>query len=79
MIELNIPYEESLCHEERKSVAYRRSVKADWRSHQIPVVDAIQLCVALDIPLKHLTDYCMDGGSRIHYGKLIERGTSLAE
>ena len=46
---------------------------------QIPVVDAIQLCVDLDIPLKQFTDYCMDGGSRIHYGKLIERGTILAK
>ena len=46
---------------------------------QIPVVDAIQLCVDLDIPLKQFTDYCMDGGSRIHYSKLIERGTILAK
>ena len=46
---------------------------------QIPVVDAIQLCIDLDIPLKQFTDYCMDGGSRIHYGKLIERGTILAK
>ena len=46
---------------------------------QIPVVDAIQLCVDLDIPLKQFTDYCMDGGSRIHYGKLVERGTILAK
>jgi len=43
------------------------------------VVDAIQLCVDLDIPLKQFADYCMDGGSRIHYGKLIERGTILAK
>ena len=46
---------------------------------QIPVVDAIQLCVDLDISLKHFTDYYMDGSSRIHYGKLIERGTILAQ
>ncbi len=46
---------------------------------QIPVVDAIQLCVDLDIPLKQFMDYCMDGGSRIHYGKLIEHGTILAK
>ena len=46
---------------------------------QIPVVDAIQLCIDLDIPLKQFTDYCMDGGSRIHYGKLVERGTILAK
>ena len=46
---------------------------------QIPVVDAIQLCVDLDIPLKQFADYCMDGGSRIHYGKLIEHGTILAK
>ena len=43
------------------------------------MVDAIQLCVDLDIPLKQFADYCMDGGSRIHYGKLIERGTILAK
>ena len=45
---------------------------------QIPVVDAIQLCVDLDIPLKQFTDYYMDS-SRIRYGRLIERGTVLAE
>ncbi len=46
---------------------------------QIPVVDAIQLCVDLDIPLKHFTDYYLDSSSQIHYGKLIERGTALAK
>lgn len=46
---------------------------------QIPVVDAIQLCVDLDIPLKQFTDYYMDRSSRIRYGKLIERGTLLAQ
>lgn len=46
---------------------------------QIPVVDAIQLCVDLDISLKHFTDYYMDGSSQIHYGKLIECGTILAK
>lgn len=46
---------------------------------QIPVVDAIQLCIDLDIPLKQFTDYYMDSGSQIHYGKLIERGTILAK
>ena len=45
---------------------------------QIPVVDAIQLCVDLDIPLRQFTDYCMDS-SRIRYGRLIERGTLLAK
>jgi DNA-binding transcriptional MerR regulator len=46
---------------------------------QIPVVDAIQLCVDLDIPLKHFTDYYLDSSSQIHYSKLIERGTILAK
>ena len=46
---------------------------------QIPVVDAIQLCVDLDIPLKQFTDYYLDSTSQIHYSKLIERGTRLAK
>lgn len=46
---------------------------------QIPVVDAIQLCVDLDIPLKDFTDYYMESNSQIHYSKLIERGTILAK
>ena len=46
---------------------------------QIPVVDAIQLCIELDIPLKQFTDYYLDSTSQIHYSKLIERGTRLAK
>ena len=36
MIEWSILFWESFCHEERKSAVHRRSVKADWRSYQIP-------------------------------------------
>ena len=50
-----------------------------YNLQQIPVVDAIQLCVDLDIPLKDFTDYYMDSSSQIHYSKLIERGTILAK
>ena len=46
---------------------------------QTPVVDAIQLCIELDIPLKQFTDYYLDSTSQIHYSKLIERGTRLAK
>lgn len=45
---------------------------------QIPVVDAIQLCVDLGIPLKDFTDYYIESNSQIHYAKLVEYGTALA-
>ena len=45
---------------------------------QIPVVDAIQLCVDLGIPLKDFTDYYVESSSQIHYAKLVEHGTTLA-
>lgn len=46
--------------------------------HQLPVVDAIQLCVELDIPLKHFTEYYAEASHQLHYAKLVERGTVLA-
>ena len=45
---------------------------------QIPVVDAIQLCVDLGIPLKDFMDYYIESSSQIHYAKLVEHGTALA-
>ena len=46
--------------------------------HQIPVVDAIQLCIDLDIPLKRFTDYYTESSHQLHYAKLVEHGTALA-
>ena len=45
---------------------------------QIHVVDAIQLCVDLGIPLKQFTDFVGEDGRQIHYGALLARGTELA-
>ena len=42
------------------------------------MVDAIQLCVDLGIPLKDFTDYYIESSSQIHYAKLVEHGTTLA-
>lgn len=47
--------------------------------HQIPVVDAIQLCVDLDIPLKQFTEYYTETSHQLHYAKLVERGAMLAK
>ena len=46
--------------------------------HQIPVVDAIQLCIDLDIPLKRFMDYYAESSQQLHYAKLIEHGAALA-
>lgn len=47
--------------------------------HQIPVVEAIQLCIDLDIPLKNFMDYYVERSQQIHYAKLIEHGAELAK
>ena len=47
--------------------------------YQILVVDAIQLCVELGIPLKNFTEYYTESSHRLHYAKLIEQGAALAE
>lgn len=47
--------------------------------HQIPVVEAIQLCIDLDIPLKNFTDYYVEQSQQFHYAKLIDHGTALAK
>lgn len=46
---------------------------------QLAVVDAIQTCVELDIPLKQFSDFSDDGGNEIHYGQLLEYGKVMAE
>lgn len=47
--------------------------------HQIPVVDAIQLCIDLDIPLKRFMDYYTESNHQLHYAKLVEHGAALAK
>lgn len=44
---------------------------------QAAVVDAIQLCVELDIPLKHFQNFLSEN-HQIHYLDLIDFGTKLA-
>lgn len=43
------------------------------------IVDAIQTCVELDIPLKQFPDFIEDEGQEIHYANLLEHGKTLAE
>ena len=45
---------------------------------QIHVVDTLQLCVELCIPLKQFSDFVGEDGGQIHFGKLLARGTELA-
>lgn len=45
---------------------------------QIPVVDAIRVCIFLDIPLKEFTGFLTRDQRRIHYKKLFSHGTMLA-
>lgn len=47
-------------------------------SPQISVVDAIQLCVELDIPLKNFQMFLSENRQQIQYSKLIAYGTRLA-
>ncbi|MDO5422689.1 MAG: MerR family DNA-binding transcriptional regulator [Eubacteriales bacterium] len=46
---------------------------------QKAVVDAIQFCVDLDIPLKHFHDYTNETEPWICYKDLVDRGTVLVE
>ena len=46
---------------------------------QKAVVDAIQFCVDLDIPLKHFNDYTDETAPQICYKDLVERGTGLVQ
>ncbi len=46
---------------------------------QKAVVDAIQFCVDLDIPLKQFKAYTNETASWIRYKELVERGTELVE
>ena len=45
---------------------------------QIHVVDAIQLCVDLDIPLKQFPEFVGSQNREIYFAKLLARGTELA-
>lgn len=46
---------------------------------QLSIVEAIRLCIELDIPLKEFAQYAEDGGEKVHYAKLLERGKEVAE
>lgn len=46
---------------------------------QLGVVDAIQTCVELDIPLKQFAGFIEDEGQEIHYARLLEQGKEMAE
>lgn len=46
---------------------------------QKAVVDAIQFCVDLDIPLKHFNDYTNENEPWICYKDLVDRGTVLVK
>lgn len=46
---------------------------------QIQLVEAIQLCVELDIPLNQFTEFLTKDKKSIRYGKLIAYGSMLAD
>ena len=46
---------------------------------QIQLVEAIQLCVELDIPLNRFTELLTEDKKSIRYGKLIAYGSMLAD
>lgn len=46
---------------------------------QIHIVEAIQLCIDLDIPLKHFPEFVGSDSRHIHYAKLLSKGSELAE
>jgi len=46
---------------------------------QKAVVDAIQFCIDLDIPLKHFNDYTNPAAPWICYKDLVDRGTDIVE
>lgn len=45
---------------------------------QIYIVEAIQLCIELDIPLRQFTDFLVDGEHQIDYDKLMTLGIQRA-
>ena len=49
-----------------------------YTSPQISIVDAIQLCVELDIPLKNFQMFLSENRQQIQYSKLIAYGKQLA-
>lgn len=49
-----------------------------YSQQQVILVDAIQLCVELDIPLKHFQTFLADNKTQILFSRLLEYGTSLA-
>lgn len=46
---------------------------------QIGIVDVIQTCVELDIPLKQFAGFMENDGQEIHYAQLLEYGKALAK
>lgn len=46
---------------------------------QLSVIDAIKMCVELDIPLKSFTDFIDGDGRRIRYAELLDYGREIAE
>lgn len=50
-----------------------------YSASQLGIVEAIQTCVELDIPLKEFSNYVDDDGRTIHYKRLLEHGKELAE
>lgn len=46
--------------------------------NQMYIVEAIQFCVALDIPLKHFFKFVSPGEDKIHYLKLLNYGKEIA-
>lgn len=46
---------------------------------QVHVVDAIQLCLELDIPLKQFPQFLNGERRQIHYARLLEQGRQLAQ
>ena len=46
---------------------------------QLPLVEAIQMCVELGIPLKEFPAFCQESKSQIRYDPLIEYGTKKME
>ena len=46
---------------------------------QLSVVQAIKVCIELDIPLNQFSNYTVDDGQKIRYALLLEHGKALAE
>ncbi len=46
---------------------------------QLSVIDAIKMCVELDIPLKNFTNFIDEDGRRIRYAELFNYGRQIAE